>query len=121
MSDELLRAVKKRRFVKVAKPGSDDAKYLDFVGANASAGNWEGNSNPKNLDAITVRSDAYKIEVLEEFLHGTQAKLDMDMSTANSAILEIHVKDFMIRHKVWLGLSEKDVEALTIMKELYER
>ena len=36
-------------------------------------------------------------------------------------MVEIHVKDFMIRHKDLLGLSEKDVQALTIMKESYQK
>lgn len=121
MSDKLLQNVQKHRFVQVAEPGSDDARYLDMLGVNAVAGNHEGDLNPNNLNGITVRSDAKKIEIIEEFLHGTQAKLGMTGDIADIKMLEIHVKDFMIRHKDILGFSDKDIEALTIIKESYEQ
>ena len=121
MSDELLESIKQKRFVHVVEPGSDEARYLERYRVNAVAGNYEKDPNPNNLNAITVRSDAKKIEILEEFLHGTQAKLDMTGSTENTINLEIHVKDFMIRHKDMLGLSDKDIKALTIMKRSYEQ
>ena len=120
MSDELLKSVRKKRFVHIAEPESDDAMFLDFYNANAVAGKWEGNTNSNNMDAITIKPDARKIEILEEFLHGTQAKIGMTGSTLDIRILEIHVKDFMIRHKDLLGLSNKDVQALVKMMESYE-
>ena len=121
MSGELLENIKKKRFVHLVEPGSDEARYLERYKVNAVAGNYENDPNPFNLNAITLRSDAKKIEVLEEFLHGTQAKLGMTGSTNNTISLEVHVKDFMIRHKDILGLSDKDIEALTIMKKSYEQ
>ena len=86
--------------------------YLERYRVNAVAGNYEKDPNPNNLNAITVRSDAKKIEILEEFLHGTQAKLDMTGSTENTINLEIHVKDFMIRHIKFMKITDLTFEIL---------
>ena len=45
----------------------------------------------------------------------------MTGATQDTKMLEIHVKDFMIRHKDMLGFSNKDIEALRIMKKSYEQ
>ena len=121
MSDELLEGVKRKRDVIEVTPGSDEEAFLNWSNANASAGYSPNNSNPNNKDGILIRPGAKKIEIMEEFLHGTQANIGMDTSTGNIRNLEIHVKDFMIRHKDMLGLSDKDIEALTIMKQSYEQ
>ena len=121
MSNELLESVKRKRDVTTVTSGSDEEAFLNWSRANASAGYSPKNPNPNNKDYILLRPSAYKIEVLEEFLHGTQAKIGMDTSISNITNLEIHVKDFMIRHKNLLGLSKKDVQALTIMKESYQK
>ena len=121
MSDELLESVKRKRDVVEVAPGSDEEAFLNWSNANASAGYSPNNLNPNNKDGILIRPGAKKIEIMEEFLHGTQANIGMDTSTGNIRNLEIHVKDFMIRHKDLLGLSDKDIEALTIMKQSYEQ
>ncbi|NJL52737.1 MAG: RHS repeat protein [Hydrococcus sp. SU_1_0] len=112
-SDDFMSAIDQRRELQIAVPGSDDLRYLDAIGANASI-------NTSNPNHILLRPDARKIEVLEEFLHGTQIRNGIvDKLGENGA--EIHVKDFMIRHKKLLGLSEGDVQALQKLKDSYTR
>jgi hypothetical protein len=112
-SDELLRSMQLggRRTIVIAQEGSDDAKYLDWMRANASMNTGDPNH-------ILARSDLRKIEILEEYLHGTQQKLGI-IDKLGQVEAEIHVKDFMIRHKEMLGLSGQDVRALEIMKQSY--
>jgi hypothetical protein len=111
-SDQLLDAMRQKgKDIVIAQPGSDDAKLLDYFGANASV-------NTNNIDHILVRPDVRKIEALEEFLHGTQQKLGI-IDKLGDHNAEIHVKDFMIRHQKILGLSNNDVKALTKMKNSY--
>ncbi|MEM7760463.1 MAG: hypothetical protein AAF298_20385 [Cyanobacteria bacterium P01_A01_bin.40] len=109
---ELLQSIEnKGKTIIFAVLGSDEAKLLDYFGANASV-------NTNNINHIIVRPDVLKIEILEEFLHGTQQKLGIIERLGNYAS-EIHVKDFMIRHQKILGLSNNDIKALIIMKNSY--
>ena len=110
--NDLLQLIKsKGRKIVVATPGSEEARFLDYFGANASV-------NTGDLNHIIVRPNVFKIEILEEFLHGTQQKLGIIEKLGNFGS-EIHVKNFMIRHKKMLGLSLKDVQALKIMRDSY--
>ncbi|EOO0229202.1 hypothetical protein BOZ38_RS24850, partial [Escherichia coli] len=68
---------------------------------------------------IIVRSNPSKAAILEEFLHGTQEKLGIAEKLGRYGLgsAETHVKDFMIRHKKMLGLSDEDVAILKILKD----
>lgn len=82
---------------------------LEHFGAEASV-----------LDmTIIVRSNPSKAAILEEFLHGTQEKLRIAEKLGRYGLgsAETHVKDFMIRHKKMLGLSDEDVAILKILKD----
>ncbi|HEH7780609.1 TPA: hypothetical protein SHY22_003947 [Escherichia coli] len=82
---------------------------LEHFGAEASV-----------LDmTIIVRSNPSKAAILEEFLHGTQEKLGLAEKLGRYGLgsAETHVKDFMIRHKKILGLSDEDVAILKILKD----
>ena len=104
-SSKLLAAVKRHgRTIAVAQPGSEEMRYLDYMGAEANVGG-------PDMAHILVRADPSKAAVLEEFLHGTQAKLGI-IDRLGTRGAEVHVKDFMIRHRVMLGLGDEDVEAL---------
>lgn len=59
------------------------------------------------------RRDARHIEVLEEFLHNTQKRLGI--LAWPYPRFEIHVKDFMIRHRRLLNISDCDVDTLRRM------
>ncbi|NJM08008.1 hypothetical protein HC891_20175 [Candidatus Gracilibacteria bacterium] len=87
----------------------ESVRMLDHFGANASAA---------NATDITLRPDARKIEVLEEYLHTTQYRRGMDkyMTTAE---LELHVKGFMVRHQRMLGISANDVAWLQKSMDMY--
>ena len=111
-SENLLQSIRnKGKTIVIAFPGSDEARLLDYFGANA-------NVNTNDINHIIVKPDVLKIEILEEFLHGTQQKLGLIDQLGNYGS-EIHVKDFMIRHQKMLGLSNNDIDALTIMKNSY--
>jgi hypothetical protein len=97
----------KGRTITYAAPGSDDARYLDFMRANANVGGPE-------LRHILLRPDPKKVEVLEEFLHGTQQRLGI-VERLGLQGAEIHVKEFMIRHRRLLGISGEDVKILQQM------
>ncbi|EFO79005.1 hypothetical protein OSCT_3134 [Oscillochloris trichoides DG-6] len=88
---------------------SETQRLLDYFKANASS---DGPS-------ISLRLDPRKIEVLEEFLHGTQARLGI-MDRMTVAEYERHVKGFMIRHQRLLGISDADVEWLIKSREMYQ-
>jgi len=62
---------------------------------------------------ITLPKEPTKIAALEEFLHGTQAKLGL----IERLEAEIEVKDFMLRHAKMLGLTENDCIVLQQLKE----
>jgi len=108
-SDDLLGAIGSRRTVKYAKPGSEDMRYLDYIGAEANAGG-------ANVDHILLRPNPSKAAVLEEFLHGTQQQLGI-IERLGIQGAETHVKDFMIRHQRMLGLSAEDVKILQQLKD----
>ncbi|PZE12972.1 hypothetical protein DMX10_13465, partial [Pseudomonas sp. 57B-090624] len=109
-SNELMAAVSERRQVFVAKPGTDDHKFLEMTGADASAG------GPGNL-AILVRSEnPQKLTLIEEFLHGTQSKIwgepGVDVDGAVSAFREWHVRDYMSRHSRMFGWDAQEKSVL---------
>lgn len=107
----LLKAVEsKGRQIEIAVPNSDFARHLESVQADASVFVTIGES-----DIILLKPNANKISVLEEFLHGTQRCIP-SLEREARVILEVHVKDFMIRHKRLLGLSENDVAVLEAHK-----
>ena len=93
----LLRSVEQHgRTITFATQGSDELRYLDYMGAEANVG------GPGRL-SILLRENPSKEAILEEFLHGTQDRLGIiDRLGENGA--EIHVKSFMTRHRKMLGL-----------------
>ncbi|WP_208543128.1 hypothetical protein [Marilutibacter alkalisoli] len=109
-SPELIANVSSRRQVVFAKPGSSDMAYLDWMQAEANVGG-------KSFTHILLRENPSKAAVLEEFLHGTQARIGVvdRLGTSGFGSAETHVKDFMIRHQSMLGLSSEDV---VILKQL---
>lgn len=68
------------------------------------------------IDYISLKANPSKIAALEEFLHGTQRKIPL-LKDQYDVILEIEVKDFMIRHRKLLGLSDNDVAVLDSLKQ----
>jgi len=109
-SPELISSVSSRRQVVFAKPGSSDMAYLDWMQAEANVGG-------ESFNHILFRENPSKAAVLEEFLHGTQAKIGVvdRLGTSGFCSAETHVKDFMIRHQSMLGLSNEDI---VIIKQL---
>jgi large repetitive protein len=107
-SEELLRAVEsKGRTITYALPGSEELRYLDYMEANANVG------GPSMRD-ILLRQNPTKVEVLEEFLHGTQNRLGIiDELGVQGA--ETHVKQFMLRHQRLLGICQEDASILQQM------
>ncbi|KAA3624924.1 MAG: hypothetical protein DWQ02_22415 [Bacteroidetes bacterium] len=87
-------------------------RFLELQAAEASVGG-------ENLDHILLRSNPGKAALLEEFLHGTQKKVGV-LRRLNADLIggpgrqtaEKHVKLFMIRHKIMLGIGEEDVKIL---------
>ncbi|TXI95732.1 MAG: hypothetical protein E6Q34_02475 [Burkholderiaceae bacterium] len=72
-------------------------------------------TGPLEADIILLRENPSKIAALEEFLHGTQRQI-ANLKDQDRVILELHVKDFMIRHRRMLGLSDEDVQMLEALK-----
>ena len=108
-SPELLAAIKRQgRTVTTAQPGSEEMRYLDYMGAEANVGG-------AGMTHILVRENSGRAAVLEEFLHGTQAKLGI-IDRLGTQGAEVHVKDFMIRHRIMLGLTVKDVDTLRTLQ-----
>lgn len=72
-----------------------------------------------NNSSILLRENPSKAALLEEFLHGTQARLGIVDRLGNSGLgsAETHVKDFMMRHRQMLGLSDEDVRILKILRD----
>lgn len=104
------RVRRKGREVVFAQPGSDDLKYLDVNGANANCGG-------ETMRHVLLREDVRTIELLEEFLHGTQFRLGL-LTDVNPTLPEIHVKQFMVRHRRLLRLGDDDVRLLvTTLRE----
>jgi len=98
----------KGRAISVAEVGSDERRNLQACRANAL---WLG-------DLLILRDDARKIEVLEEFLHGTQERLGLLRSMTDVAA-EVHVKRFMLRHCRMLGIGAADQAILQDMLRGY--
>jgi len=105
-SQGLIDAVSSRRTVQFATEGSDELRYLNSVGAEANVGG-------QNLTNILLRENPSKLAVLEEFLHGTQARLGViNVGDLNRTAAEIHVNKFMLNHHKLLGLGAEDVDVL---------
>jgi ankyrin repeat protein len=101
---------KKGWTIVVAKPGSEDYRYLTQIGCDASI-------NTAVLKHIVIKEGAPKSALLEEFLHGTQLSLGMLMKYKNPQVLEVHVKDFMLRHVKLLGIDNPhDIRLLKQLK-----
>jgi hypothetical protein len=77
-------------------------RYLDYRKANAAT------FMEKDL---LLRPDARKIEVLEEYLHNVQKDIGL-MDKMTPAQMEVHVKEFMLRHQKMLGISDADAQWL---------
>ena len=84
-------------------------RYLDYMGAEANVGG-------PNMTHIIVRENPGKAAVLEKFLHGTQFRLGI-IDSLSPAGAEVHVKGFMIRHQLLLGLGEEDIDILRKLRE----
>jgi hypothetical protein len=89
--------------------GSEELRYLDFRGANANVGG-------EAVTHILLRPDPRTIEVWEEFLHGTQHKCGL-IEGLGVQECERHVKQFMIRHRRLIGVSEGDTAYLAHLLE----
>ena len=92
----------------MAQPGSEELRYLDYMGAEANVG------GPGMTD-ILVRENPGKVAVLEEFLHGTLWRLGI-IDRLGPAGAEAHVKSFMLRHRSVLGLGDEDVAVLQVLR-----
>lgn len=63
------------------------------------------------------RESAPKSALLEEYLHGTQLKLGLLEKHGSTQALEVHVKEFMLKHVKLLGLDNMaDIELLQNLK-----
>lgn len=104
-SPELIaRVLRKGRTIAYASEGTEELRYLDYMNANANVGGGD-------CTHIILRTDARRIEVLEEFLHGTQWKAQV-IQRLGFPLFEVHVKEFMLRHRRLLGLSDEEVAVL---------
>lgn len=109
---ELLGAMRnKGREFQLIEPGSTLAKRMEKLGAEASVFALDGEP-----DIVLIKDNAPKIAALEEYLHGTQRRIP-SMAREIDVILEIEVKDFMIRHSRLLGLGENDLQVLEVLKQ----
>jgi RHS repeat-associated protein len=96
-STKLLNAMRAHgRSITFAIGGSDELRFLNAMGAEASVG------GPTYLH-ILLRDNPSKAAALEEFLHGTQARLGI-IDRLGIAGAEAHVAAFMARHSRLLGL-----------------
>ncbi|NLG51699.1 MAG: hypothetical protein GX552_16465 [Chloroflexi bacterium] len=95
----LLRKLGSRGYVIDQSP--EIVRYLDSRGANA--GTFLNND-------LLLRPGARKLEVLEEYLHNVQHRIGLTNKLTPGATggLEMHVKDFMLRHRRLLGISDAD-------------
>lgn len=109
---ELLDAMsRKGREFQLFEPDSFMANRMEKLGAEASVFALEGET-----DIIFLKAKAPKIAALEEFLHGTQKRIP-SLANELDVILEIEVKDFMIRHRQLLGLSDNDLKVLEVLNK----
>ena len=101
---------KKGWIIDIAKPGTDNWRWLEYNGADASF----NTGVPKH---ILLKEGAPRSALLEEFLHGTQNDLNLIEKYGTFQNLEIHVKDFMLRHVNLLGLNNPhDIRLLQQLK-----
>lgn len=113
MTQELVQSMEgKGRTIIIGEPGTQVWSDLETVGANAKViYPW--------CDEIMVKSNAPRVALLEEFLHGTQQRIGLlDIPEMPRHLPEIHVKDFMLRHSKMLDLTENEI---TLLEELKER
>ena len=97
-ADFLDRIRAKGRTIELVAEGSEELRLLDTMGANANVGG-------ESMTHILLRADPRKIEILEEFLHGTQLKSGV-LDALDWREAEAHVKIFMIRHRRLLGIGD---------------
>ena len=96
-SAELLNSMRSHgRTITIATEGSEELRFLDAVGAEASVGGPERSS-------IILRENPSKVGAMEEFLHGTQERLGI-IERRGIQGAEDHVTDFLERHRKLLGL-----------------
>ena len=89
--------------------GSDEDRFLTRFGALGNAG---GSMNRH----VLLRPHVSTTVALEEFLHGTQARLGL-IERLGVDGCEAHVKEFMIRHRRLLGLTDREVAILDQLLE----
>ncbi len=65
---------------------------------------------------ILLKENPSKISILEEFLHGSQKTLGI-LDSMHTAIAEVRVTDFMLRHQTLLGLTDNDCVVLEALKQ----
>ena len=96
--------------INIARKGSDDYRYLIKYNIDASI----NTGVPKH---ILIKEGAPKSALLEEYLHGTQLKLGLLEKYESVQALEVHVKDFMLRHTEILGINNPhDIKLLQQLK-----
>lgn len=96
-SAELLNSMRAQgRTITIATEGSEELRFLNAVGAEASVG------GPGRV-SIILRENPSKVGAMEEFLHGTQERLGI-IERRGIQGAEDHVTDFMERHRTLLGL-----------------
>jgi len=83
---------RKGRTIEVATEGSDELRYLNAMRAHAKVGG-------ETLSHILLKEDSRRIEVWEEFLHGTQYKCRLigrpEHDQNDVEVAEVLVKSFM--------------------------
>jgi hypothetical protein len=99
----------KGRSIQIAGEGTDELRLLDAMSANTNVGG-------ELLVHILLREEPRVIEIWEEFLHGTQKKCGI-IERLGVREAEIHVKNFMIRHRRLIGISDEDIRILDALME----
>lgn len=102
-SDDLIRGVAGKYEVETVGKGH----WLNKVWAESDNAMYSNGT-------VYLRPDTRKIEVLEEFLHGTQDKLGL-INKLGYPGYEVHVKQFMLRHQKMLGIGDADASVLRQM------
>ncbi len=106
-------STKGREFL-IAEPGGELDAHL--ISSKAEASVFPGEGQPH---IVIIKPQASKVSLLEEFLHGTQKSLGiLDNPAIPRQYAEVHVKDFMLRHRRMLGLSGDDIELLEQLKQV---
>lgn len=95
------------RTIVIAEDDSEELGLLRSMNANANVGGAD-------LTHIILRADARLIEAWEGYLHGVQQSCGVIEALGYDAA-EVHVKRFMIRRRIALGLAEKNVAVLRRM------